>query len=191
MYAAVKHSKQSTLDSLPDKPKKEFSKAVEFEHKKQIIITEIGTVTKEDELALEVGFRLVPSKFAFSKVTSDLFFDGQKLNSACISIPQSSLAANEFTLTPVLDMKGISAGSHNIKVEMYELWSSGEKLTCTSKEVAVNYVPINKEDRLIRFPIVKSIAGTDIAVVLDADKGIYREIEETAKKEVVSKRDEW
>lgn len=189
--AAVKQSKQSTLDSLPDKPKKEFAKAPEFEHKKQIIITEIGTVTKEDELALEVEFRLLPSKAAFSKVTSDLYFDDQKLNSACISIPQSPLATNEFTLTPVLDMKGISAGSHTIKVEMYELWSSGEKLTCSSKEVAVNYVPINKEDRLIRVPIVKSIAGTDIAVVLDADKGIYREIEETAKKEVVSKRDEW
>jgi hypothetical protein len=60
-----------------------------------------------------------------------------------------------------MDMKGISAGSHTIKVEMCELWSSGEKLTCSSKEVAVNYVPINKEDRLIRVPIVKSIAGTD------------------------------
>ena len=152
MHAAVKHSKQSTLDSLPNPPLKEFSKAVEFEHKKQIII-EVGTVTKEDELALEVGFRLVPSKLAFSKVTSDLYFDGQKLNSVYISIPQSQIAANEFTFTPVLDMKGICAGSHIVKVEMYELWSSGEKLTCSSREVAVNYAPINKEDRFIRFQL--------------------------------------
>ena len=74
---------------------------------------------------------------------------------------------------------------------MYELWSSGEKLTCTTKEVTVNYVPINREDRLIKVPIVKSIAGADLMVVLDSDKSIYREIEETMKKELASKRDEW
>jgi len=190
MRAAVKQSKQTTLDNLPDAPQKESAKAVKSEQKKQIIITEIGTVAKEDELALEVGFRLLPSKTAFSKITTNLYFDAQKLNSACISIPQSPLATCDFELTPVLDMKGISAGSHIIKVEMYELWSSGEKLAHTSKERVVEYVPKRREDRLIKVPIVKSIAGNDLAVVLDSDKGIYREIEETRKKELLSKRDE-
>jgi hypothetical protein len=88
-------------------------------------------------------------------------------------------------------MKGITAGSHTIKVEMYELWSSGEKLNYTSKEVAVEYIPKSREDRLIKVPIVKSIAGTGLAVVSDSDKSIYHEIEETMKKELVSKRDEW
>jgi hypothetical protein len=191
MRAAVKQSKQTTLDNLPDVPQKESAKAVKSEQKRQIIITEIDTVPKEDELALEFGFRLLPSKTAFSKITTDLYFDGQKLNSACISIPQSPLATDDFELTPVLDMKGISAGSHIIKVEMYELWSSGEKLAYTSKERVVEYVPKRREDRLIKVPIVKSIAGNDLAVVLDSDKGIYREIEEARKKELLSKRDEW
>jgi hypothetical protein len=190
MLAAAKQSKQTTLDSLPEVPKKESAKAVESEQKKQIVITEIDTVTKEDELALKVGFRLLPSKTAFSKIVADLYFDGQRLNSVRISIPQSPLAADDFELTPVLDMKGISAGSHIIKVEMYELWS-GEKLTCASKEVAVEYVPKSREDRLIKVPIVKSIAGTNLAVVSDSEKGIYREIEENMKKELISKRDEW
>jgi len=189
--AAVKQSKQTTLDSLPKVPKKESAKTVESDHKKQIVITEIETVTKEDELALKVEFRLLPSRTAFSKITSELYFDGQKLKVVCISIPQSPLATDDFELTPVLDMKGINPGLHTIKVEMYELWPSGEKLTCTSKEVTVEYVPKSREDRLVKIPIVKSIAGTDLAIASDSEKSIYREIEESIKKELISKRDEW
>lgn len=47
------------------------------------------------------------------------------------------MLTDDFELTPVLDMKGISSGSHVIKVEMYVLWS-GEKLACASKEVVVD-----------------------------------------------------
>ena len=191
MRAAVKQSKQTTLESLRELPKKESAKAVESEQKKQIIITQINTFTKEDELALKVGFTLLPSKTAFSKITSDLYFDEHKLNSACISIPQSPLATDDFELTPVLDMKGIPAGPHTIKVEMYELWSSGEKLNYASKEVSVEYVPQSREDRLIKIPIVKSSAGTDLEVVSESEKNIYSEIEETMKKELISRRDEW
>ena len=88
-------------------------------------------------------------------------------------------------------MKGISSGSHLIKVEMYELWSSGEKLTCASKEVSVEYVPQSREDRLIKVPIVKSVAGADLAIVSDSEKDIYREIAENIKKELISKRADW
>lgn len=189
--ADVKQSKQTTLDSPREVSKKESAHAVTSEQKRQIVLTEISALTREDELALRVGFRLLPSKTAFSKITADLYFDDQKLNSLRISILQSPLAPTDaFELTPVLDMKGISAGSHIIKVEMYVLWS-GEKLACASKEVAVEYTPRSKEDRLIRVPTVKSIAGTDLAIVTDSQKSIYRELEENNKKEMFSKRDEW
>jgi hypothetical protein len=191
MRAAARQPKQATLDNLPSVPQKESVKAVESEPKKQIIITEISTVTKEDELALKIGFKLLPSKTAFSKVKSNLWFDDQQISSVSISIPQSPLASNAFEINPVLDMKGITAGSHTIKVEMHELWASGEKLNYTSKEVTVEYIPKSREDRLIKVPIVKSIAGTGLAVVSDSDKSIYHEIEETMKKELVSRRDEW
>jgi hypothetical protein len=108
-----------------------------------------------------------------------------------ISVLQGPLATNDSEFTPVLYMRGISAGSHIIKVEMYELWSSGEKLAYASKEVTVQYVPLRREDRLIKIPIVKSVAGADLAVVSDSEKSIYREIEESVKKESISKRDEW
>ena len=166
---SLKPSKQTTLDSLPNAPKKEPAETPSSIQKKQIIITEIVAVTEEDELALKIGFKLLPSKTAFSKVQSNLWFDDQQINSASINIPQSHLATDEFELNPVLDMKGISAGSHTIKVEMYELWSNGEKLTCTSKEVTIEYVPQTRESRLIRIPMVKSIAGADLAIVSESE----------------------
>lgn len=88
-------------------------------------------------------------------------------------------------------MKGIAAGSHVINVEMFELWSSGEKLSATSREVTINYVPIRREDRLIKVPIVKHVAGADLLVVSDSEKDIFREIQDDAKRELASERDEW
>ena len=74
---------------------------------------------------------------------------------------------------------------------MYELWSDGEKLSFTSKEMFVEYIPKTRASRLIKIPIVKSFGGADLAVVSESDKKIYREIEETNKKELDTKRDQW
>ncbi len=40
-------------------------------------------------------------------------------------------------------------------------------------------------------PIIKSVAGADLAIVSNAERDIYREIDERMKKEAVSKRDKW
>ena len=85
----LKTSTQLTLDRLPSAPKKEPSKTTMQVQEKQIIITEIGTLTKEDELALKVGFKLAPSKTAFSRVKSDLWFDNQQISSVSIRIPKA------------------------------------------------------------------------------------------------------
>jgi len=188
---SLKASRQLTLDNLTKEPIKESNKAASSIQAKQIIITEIGAVAKEDELALKVGFKLFPSKTAFSKLELDLAFDNQQITSVLIRIPQGPLAGDDFELTPVLGMKGIAAGSHSIRVEMFEPWSDGEKLSFTRKEVTVGYVPQTRESRLIKIPIVKSIGGRDLAVVSESEKNIYREIEETIKKESATKRDEW
>jgi hypothetical protein len=170
---------------------KEISKPIGSEQKKQIEITKIDTVAREDELVIKIEFRLLPSKTVFSKITSELFFDGQKMNTVYIRVPQSRLLVDDFELTPVLDMKGIGAGTHIIRVEMCELWSSGEKLACTSRQVTVEHVPQSKEHRLVKIPIVKSIAGTDLVIVSDSEKEIYHQMEENMKKELISERDEW
>ena len=190
MSQKPKLPKQLTLDNLPNAKEKptQIPSPIQI---KRIIITEIDTLTKEDELELKVSFTLVPSKNSFSKVKLDLWFDNQQIKSFSIMIPQSPLAKDEFELTPVLDMKGIPAGQHNIKVEMYELWSSGEKLLQTFKEVTVDYVPITRESRLVKVPSVKSVVGTDLAVVSESEKDLYRDIEKTTKKEQFSKRDDW
>ncbi len=185
----VKQFKQTTLDSLPKMPKKECR--VESAPEKQIAITEISTLTREDELVLKVGFKLFPSNTIFSKITADLYFDEHKIESLHIRILQGPLATDNLEFTSVLGMKGISVGSHVIKVEMYELGASEEKLTYASKELTIEYVPVKREDRLTKVPIVKSVAGADLAVVSASEKDIYREIEAYRKKELKSERDEW
>lgn len=187
----LKATKQLTLENLPNIPIEESKKATIPIQEKQIIITEIDATTREDELSLKVGFRLLPSKTAFSKIKSDLWFDNQQISSRLIRIPQGPLSADELELPFVLDMKGIAAGSYIIRVEMYELWSDREKLSFTQKKVTVQYVPKTRESRLIRIPTVKSFEDTDVAVVSKSDKNIYREIEETKKQESATKRDQW
>jgi len=186
-----KESKQLTLDSLPIDAKKEPAKTPAPIREKRIIITEIGVLTKMDELALKVDFKLVPSKTAFSIVKLDLWFDNQQISSDLIRVLQGPLATDDLELTPVLDMKGVPAGSHTIKVDMYELWSSGERLSQAVKEVTVDYVPQTRESRFVKVPSVKSVAGKDLVVVSQSERDIYSGIEKTIKKEYISKRDNW
>lgn len=88
-------------------------------------------------------------------------------------------------------MKGIREGKYLVKVEMYEPWTSNEKLNFTTKEVIVEYIPKTRESRLIKIPTVKSIAGTSLTVISSETKNIYQEIDRDQRKESLSKRDEW
>ncbi len=186
-----KASKQQPLDHLPANTDDDTEKKVPRKIEKQIVITEISALTKIDELSLKITFMLVPSKTAFSKMQFILWFDNQQISSMSIRIPQGSLAADEFELTPVLDMKGVPAGSYTIKVEMYELWSSGEKFSEALKELNLVYIPQTRESRFVKIPSVKSAAGTDLAVISESATDFYQGIEKTIKKEQLSKRDVW
>jgi hypothetical protein len=187
----VKHSKQATLDTPSESHRARPAKTVVPEQKKQIEITEISTATREDELILKIAFKLSPSRTAFSRLTSDLYFDEEKIDSLRLRVLQGPLATDASEFSSVLDMTGIGKGQHTIRVEMYELWSSREKLTSTSKEATIQYVPIRREDRLVKVPTVKSAAGEDLAIISDTEKNIYREIEKEMKRESDSKRDYW
>jgi hypothetical protein len=191
LHADAKHSKQATLDTPSEPHRTRPAKAAVPEQKKQIEITEISTTTREDGLVLKIGFRLSPSRTAFSRVTSDLYFDGEKIDSLRLRVLQGPLASDVSEFSSVLDMTGIGKGQHTIRVEMYELWSSEEKFTSTSKEASIEYVPIRREDRLVKVPTVKSTAGEDLSIISDTEKNIYREIEKEMKREADSKRDYW
>jgi len=186
----VKQAKQSTLDNLSYQFNTTRSKET-IKPTKAIVINKISDTTKEDELALEVEFSLLPSKKLFSKINLDLFFQEHLLNSTTISIPQSTLLNDTSEFPLILDMRGIVAGAYLFRVEMYEPWSSSEKLNFTAKEISVQYVPKTREDRLVKIPTVKSVAGSDLAVVSSLAKNIFREIEQDQKQDAISKRDEW
>ncbi len=191
MQTDIKYSKQTTLGSQPEAQKDAPSKTVVPEQKKQIEITQITTSTREDELVLKVSFKLTPSRTAFSRLTSDMYFDELKIDSLRLRVLQGPLATDESEFSTVLDMTGISEGKHVVRVEMYELWESGERLRGTSIEATIDYVPVKREDRLIRIPIVKAIEGADLDIVSDTQKNIYREIDKEMKRESESRRDIW
>ena len=188
--ADVKQSKQTTFDNLHTTREK-LSEKDEARTKKQIIITEICNETKEDELDIKVVFRLIPSRAAFSKIMTELYFDGQKLYRTAVRIPQGPLSSNDLELPFVLDMRGINAGLHILRVEMYELWNSEEKFNCTSKEATLYYVPVRRQDRYIKIPIVKNATGDEIEIVSKPEKEVYREIEKDLKEEHLSQQDKW
>jgi hypothetical protein len=164
MKVNVEHAKQSTLDNLSFQFNIERTREA-IMPTKAIVINKISEETKEDELALKVEFSLVLSKASFSKINLDLFFQENLLNSTTISIPQSTLLNDTSEFPLILDMKGIVAGEYLVRVEMYEPWASGEKLNFTFKEIAVQYVPKTRADRLVKIPTVKSLAGADLTFV--------------------------
>ena len=186
-----KATKQLTLDNIPKTAAKQANDSTKPIQQKQIIITQIDTATKEDELTLKIAFKLIPSKTAFSKVKSDLWFDNQQITSITLRVLQGPLATEESEFTPVLNMQGIPAGSHIVKVEMYESTFSNEKLCQATKEITVDYVPKTRQSRLIKVPTVKCVAGADLAVISNLEKGVYSEFERAIKNERLSKRDVW
>ena len=91
----------------------------------------------------------------------------------------------------ILDMKEIAAGNYLIRVEMYEPWSSNEKLTFTAKEIFVQYRPQSREAKYVKIPTVKSVPSAGLTVLSSNAKNIYHDIEQDLKKELTSRRDEW
>jgi hypothetical protein len=175
------------LDNLPNAPAEEKS----LVHNKHLVITEITVVTREDELALKIAFKPLPTKNSFSTVHSELWFDNQQIHLVPIKLLQGPLSTEEYELNSTLDMKGIPAGLHVLRVEMYEFWPPNERRCGTSKETTVDYVPVTRESKFIRVPIVKTVAGTGLSIISEPQKELYGEIEKTAKKEYVANRDGW
>jgi hypothetical protein len=181
----IKKSRQSTFENLP----KEVIKTTETKPNKSIAI-QLNYTTKEDELDLSIGFHLLPSRMYFSNLILDLSFDNHKINSYCVSIPPSRLLSDELEFPLTLDMKGIQAGEHVIKVEMSEKWETGEILVHSSKYVVLQYSPIHKQDRYVKVPIVRKIEGA-FRIVLPEEKELYRELEKEHQKELNFKKDKW
>jgi hypothetical protein len=179
------------LNNLPNAPAEEPNEEKTCVQKKQLVITGITTLTREDELALKIIFKPLPTKNSFSTVQTELWFDNQPIHSTSIKLLQGPLATEEYEFTPVLGMKGISAGLHILRVEMYEFWPPQERRYGTSMETTVDYVPKTRESQLIRVPIVKTVAGTGLSVISEPQKELYDEIEKTTKKEYIANRDGW
>jgi len=148
--------KQLTLDNLPTTPIKQAPKAESIIHK-QICITKTETITRIDELLLKINFKLEPSWQVFSKIKADLFFEDTLISSIFIRVLQGPLGTKELEYSWIMDTKGITEGTYHLKTEMYETWSSNERLCQTSREVTIKYVPQTRQSQLIKIPFVKKV----------------------------------
>jgi hypothetical protein len=183
--------KQVTLDSLLRCADKKAEETKLDTDKRQIILKEIDTILADEKLIIKIGFSLSPSKTSFSRIKLGLSFNAKQLKNNLITIPQSPILTNDFELPPIiLHMKGLDSGIYTIKVVLCELLPFGEG-TCSSREIAVSYSSLKKEDRYIKIPIVKRFEGEALEVISESDKNIYRDIEQTIKKELASNQDEW
>jgi hypothetical protein len=181
----IKKSKQATFNDLP-----RWEKETRAQLEKAISIAQLSHVITENELELTIDFRLLPSKSFFSDVSLELYFDNNKINSYLISIPSSKLLGDELNFPITLDMNGICPGSHTIKVEMYEQCKEGEKLNAASKYIILQYSPLHMEDRYIKIPIVRRIAGS-LRIILPEEQKIIKDLERSQQKELKSKKDPW
>ena len=177
-----KQGKQLRLDVFPSGFQKESPIA-----NKKIVISRIEPVTKYDEMALVVDFRLFPSKVEFSKVRLTLWFDGEEVNSELIRIPQGFGVSDEFQLKLELDMRGISPGVHSVKVELHDLFSPCFDIN----KKTIEYVPLDKKASYRKIPIAKKILGSNFVIVSSSNKKIYSDIAKTRKSELNSKKDRW
>lgn len=186
----IRRTKQSTLDNLAYHFDIQKTKGKD-KPQKTIVINAIEHATKENYLDLKIGFNLLPSKTSFSKIIIDMYFQDNLLNSTSLNIPESTLLTDSFEHSLVLDMSGIREGDYVIRAELYELWDTAEKLNFTTEEIIIHYTPVTREERLVKIPTVKSVAGTDLAVVSSSAKKILSEVEQNLKKESESKKDYW
>jgi hypothetical protein len=174
---------QLKLNIFPSELQKESP-----EKSKKIVINSLDSVAKyDDAMVLTVEFRFVPSKTVFSKVRSTLWFDDIEVKSDLIGIPQGFGDSDEFQLNYNLDMRGISAGTHTIKVELNDLFSPCSAI----REEPVDYVPLDRKAAYRKIPIARKITGEDFTVVSSSDKEIYDDMDKARKNELDSKRDRW
>jgi hypothetical protein len=144
-------------------------------------------VTKYDEMVLTVEFELAPSKAVFSKLRSTLWFDDLELKTSLIVIPQRLGDTDKFQLNHKFDMRGISAGVHIIKAELCDVF-----YPCSAiRKERIDYVPLDRTAAYRKIPLATRIAGEDFTIVSRSDKEIYKDIEQSRKNELESKRDNW
>ena len=184
--ADVNRARQSTFDKLPEPKAPKFASI----SNKAIEIAQLQYNIKQNELELSIVFLLLPSKNSFSNLMLDLYFDNEKLQTYTVSIPPTQLLSDELEFPVTLDLQGICPGQHTVKVEIFERWSSGEKLTSASKYVIIDYVPTRKEDRYIKVPIVRKIDGA-FRIIMPEEQDLFDQLERSRREELNGKRDHW
>jgi len=172
----------------------EFAKA-----NKESMTVVLGDVLQKitnRNLALTIRFKLTPIAYGLcSHLRAILYFDGQRLKTFYTSVPGTMKNLRKELKVEILTRFGrVTAGPHQMKIEMSGLVPSGQTLGLVSSiEFIVNVPTLEELERpTTRTIIIERIKGeSGIDILTPEAQRLYRQMEEHRKRELESSRQGW
>ena len=153
-------------------------------------ITSLNTNLENNNLTVDVKFRLADAKTLYQLLNYKLYFDDKLLENKNIKIP-FPFTKTEFTLPVyVLSLENLGSGTYKVRVEITEIWPRSGRYDF--KEVQVTYTSEVKTETIEETPTIKSVQTTPAIEIVTEDVGnLLKEMEERFKKELKERREHW
>lgn len=157
-------------------------------------ITEIAQRLSDRNLKLTVKFRLTPFGYGLcSHLKTILYFDQKLQKTFYIPIPTTMKnLKKELSIDIYSKLGHISAGQHNLRLEMSGLLPSGQLLGLTSsKNLTVDISGFSEmKTQTKKHVIIERIEGeSGISIVTSDVQKLYREMEARHKREITALRE--
>jgi hypothetical protein len=117
-------------------------------------------------------------------VTKEITNTAAEANEKQIVINEISTSTKVAEITLKVVFKLVPSKTAFSKIQ-FDLFFNTQQIS--SKSIRILQGPLANND----FPIVKSVAGTDLFAISESEKNICSEIEKTIKKEQLNNRDDW
>jgi hypothetical protein len=161
-----------------------------------VVLEDVLQKITRRNLAITIQFKLTPIAYGLcSHLKAILYFDGQHLKTFYTTVPGTMKNLRKKLKVEVLTKFGqVTAGPHQMKIEMSGLFPSGQTLgLVSSKEFTVNVPNLEELDRsTARTMVIERIEGeSGIDIVTPGIKKLYKQIEERRKREMQATRQGW
>ena len=153
-------------------------------------ITSLNTNLENNDLIIDVKFRLVNAKTLYQLLNYKLYFDNKLLENKNIKIP-FPFTKTEFTLPVyILSLENLGSGTYKIRVEITEIWPRSGRFDF--KEAQITYIPEAEVEAIRETPIIKSFKAPPTIEIVTEDIGsLLKEMGERFKKELKERREHW
>jgi len=163
---------------------------------KAVILTDILQKITYRNLTLTIKFKLTPIGYGLcSHLKAILYFDQERLKTFYTSVPKTMKDLKKELIIEIFTKFGqVSAGPHQMKIEMSGLLPSGQTLgLVSSKEFTVQVPKLEAlKQPLPKQIIIEKIEGeSGISIITSDVQKLYKEMEERQKRELQASRQGW